>query len=206
MSDQLAIGEGVDGDYGFSPTFLDELPPTKWVQWEPVYLDIVGECTFKAHPCQLCGKAKTNADHKAGGPCKFKRKNGCRECGKPKSDDAHMGLPPSLNVLGSGNPQIYMGLKDRWKALLTKHLEASELPRGCAKIMVEGELTFPAEPRAGAGRDQGNFRVILEKALGDALVDGGWLEDDRWEMYEFGNLAYSVEPGVSATHLLLLPG
>jgi hypothetical protein len=39
---------------------------------------------------------------------------------------------------------------------------------------VEGEVSFGD----GRERDQGNHRVIVEKALGDALVRGGYLPDD----------------------------
>jgi hypothetical protein len=66
---------------------------------------------------------------------------------------------------------------------------------------VEGEVTFPDTGR----RDQGNYRVILEKALGDALVTGGWLRDDSWDHYEFGGLTMRVWPGESATRLMIFP-
>jgi hypothetical protein len=52
-----------------------------------------------------------------------------------------------------------------------------------------GLCCFPDRIR----RDQGNFRYFIEKALGDALVAGGWLEfgglaDDDWDHYEFGGM------------------
>jgi hypothetical protein len=67
---------------------------------------------------------------------------------------------------------------------------------------VEGEVSFGD----GRDRDQGNHRVIVEKAVvGDALVRGGFLPNDTWSRYEFGGLQWHDEPGVSRTRLLLFP-
>jgi hypothetical protein len=46
---------------------------------------------------------------------------------------------------------------------------------------------------------------MVEKAMGDALTTGGYLEDDDWSRYEFGGLAYRYEKGVSRTRLLVFP-
>jgi hypothetical protein len=80
-------------------------------------------------------------------------------------------------------------------------LEASGLPKGLRRVVVEGEVSFPDR----AKRDQGNYRVLLEKVLGDVLVDGGWLDDDDWDRYEFGNLQRRDEGRVSRTRLMLFP-
>lgn len=143
--------------------------------------------------------------------CHFKKKEGkkrgCQRCGLAKGHVAHIGAPPSLNVFGGGPTRVYLGMKQTWQRLLTTKLEESGLPRGLQRVVVEGEVTFPDRGR----RDQGNFRVLLEKALGDALVrgyedmEGGWLADDDWLSYEFGGLAYNYEHGVSRTRLLLFP-
>jgi hypothetical protein len=45
----------------------------------------------------------------------------------------------------------------------------------------------------------------VEKALGDALVEGGWLEDDDWSRFEFGGLAAVYERGVSRTRIMVFP-
>jgi hypothetical protein len=96
-----------------------------------------------------------------------------------------MGAPPSIRALGSGNQWAYQNLKHTWQNALADELKTT-LPRGLAHVSVEGECCFPDAGR----RDQGNFRFFLEKALGDALTEGGWLEDDDWSRYEFGGLAY----------------
>ena len=62
-------------------------------------------------------------------------------------------------------------------------------------------MCFPTRVR----RDQGNYRFILEKALGDALKEGGWLEDDNWALFEFGNLGYVYEKGRSWTEVVIFP-
>lgn len=145
--------------------------------------------------------------------CHFKRKPdedghkrlGCACCGKAKADRVHMGQPPSVNPLvsgvGSGNAQMYAAQKRQWEALLGDLLAASDLPKGLVHVLAEGEATFPTRQR----RDQGNHRFMLEKALGDALTAGGYIEDDDWTRYEFGNLIASYEKDVSATRLVLFP-
>jgi hypothetical protein len=135
--------------------------------------------------------------YKSKGP----RMRGCAVCGEAKTHEGHLGAPPSLNVLGSGNQFVYHNMKAAWQALLVERLRESSLPTGLAHVLAEGECTFPDRRR----RDQGNHRFMLEKALGDALQQGGWLSDDCWESYEFGGLACRFEKGVSRTRLLLFP-
>jgi hypothetical protein len=128
-----------------------------------------------------------------------KTKRGCATCRQAKTHPDHLGAPPSLNVLGSGSQFGYINMKKAWQALLTEALERSGLPKGLQHVLVEGHCTFPDRHR----RDQGNHRFMLEKALGDALVAGGWLEDDDWTRYEFGGLAAAYEKGVSRTRLMV---
>lgn len=171
---------------------------------EPVFLEVRAECTaFREKPCKACGLPKSNRAHtpKKTATCAFRAQRGCATCGRFKKDRAHFGAPPSLNVFGSGDPGWWQGLKEQWSEVLREELERSDLPRGLFGVFVEGEAVFPQ----AAGRDQGNFRVLLEKALGDVLASGGWIEADTWDRYEFGNLVQRIEPGVSATRLVLMP-
>jgi hypothetical protein len=62
-------------------------------------------------------------------------------------------------------------------------------------------MTFPDRRR----RDEGNFRFFLEKALGDALVSGGWLADDDGARFSFGSVAFRYERGVRRVRLSLFP-
>lgn len=174
---------------------------------EPVFIEQVAECTFKAKPCGLCGKPKSNTLHRKknveeGLPfCRWKRQNGCARCGRAKGDLAHFGAPESFNVFAGRDPNVYRSLMDTWKAILVPLLEASELPKGLAHVLVEGEVSFGD----GRERDQGNARVLIEKALGDALVSAGYLPADTWGHYEFGGYQRTEEHGVSAVRLVLFP-
>lgn len=140
---------------------------------------------------------------------KEQRAKGCghvlesgKRCGRAKTNPLHHGPPPSLNVQGSGaNHFAYQNAKKAWMERLTELLEGSDLPRGLAGVFVEGEATFPDRIR----RDQGNFRYFVEKALGDALKAGQWIEDDDWERYEFGRLAKRYEKGVASMRLMIFP-
>lgn len=145
--------------------------------------------------------AKTNEIHKPGGGCKFRKKLGCANCGANRGDPIHFGAPPSINVLGSGDPMLYQSIKQRWQAIFSACLDGTTLPRGLAHIAVDGVATFPDRAR----RDQGNYRALIEKALGDAFVEGGWLDDDDWTHYEFGSLSYAYEAGRSSTQLFIFP-
>jgi hypothetical protein len=129
-------------------------------------------------------------------------KKGCAVCGRAKTNMDHVGVPKSLNVHGSGaNRFVYQAQKKAWAERLTELLLACGLPRGLGHVHVEGQLCFPDRTR----RDQGNYRFMVEKSLGDALKEGGWLPDDDWSHYEFGGLAYRYEAGVSFTRLMLMP-
>lgn len=155
----------------------------------PVEIEILRRCHFKAKPKH---------------PDTGKKQLGCAACGLAKSHRDHLGQPPSLNVFGSGNAMAYQGMKRTWTTLLLALLNASTLPKGLARVVVEGEVTFPRRA-SSKGPDQGNYRAPLEKVLGDVLEAGGWLSNDNWESYEFGGLAYRYERGVSRTRLLLFP-
>ena len=174
---------------------------------QPVMLELVRECHFKQKPCALCGEAKGHRNHtpKKTATCKGRWPRGCLRCGRNKGDRAHYGAPESFNVLasgkGSGNAMVYASLKERWQGFLLDLLADSGL-QPQERIYVEGEITFPDNRD---DRDQGNFRVVIEKALGDALQEGGYLVRDDWSRYEFGGLTMKVEPGVSATRLMLFP-
>jgi hypothetical protein len=146
--------------------------------FEPVTLEHVRDHAFEKHAnrgCQVCGRAKTHPEHH--------------------------GYPPSLNALGDGNRFMYRSLKETWEGLLVALLTEADLSSTFSRVVAEGEITFPDRRR----RDQGNHRFLLEKALGDALVTGGWLADDDWDHFEFGGLAQRYEKGVARTRLMLFP-
>lgn len=135
----------------------------------------------------------------------IKRKDGrqrCEQCGRGKLVMVHIGVPPSLNVYGSrGAARAYNELKSRWEGRLGELLAATDLPKGLGYVFAEGQMIFPDRRK----RDQGNYRFMVEKALGDALQAGGWLADDSWEHFEFGRLRYAYVKDECATAITLHP-
>lgn len=132
-------------------------------------------------------------------------KGRCAICGRRFGVLEHLGAPPSLNVGGSGsNHFAYQQSKHDWQGLFVDLLTRSCLPRGLAAVSAEAQLCFPDRIR----RDQGNFRYLIEKALGDALVDGGWLTDDSFfpeRRYAFGDVEGVYVKGQSWMRLMLFP-
>jgi hypothetical protein len=173
----------------------------------PVELVLTQTCRFKHKDCAECGKAKSNRAHrKKDGDHPYKRTMGCARCGRLKKDDAHLEVVPSLRMLGSGDPRTYMAMKERLEEAFTEALDESGLPRGLEGVTVEAMVTIGDRSK----RDEGNVRFFLEKALGDALVAGGWLEDDQFypvRRYSFGQIQAQHDPGVVAElRLMIFPG
>lgn len=114
-------------------------------------------------------------------------------------DVAVLECPPSLNdVAGQGTRYRWIAAKKHWYGVLSTALQAAGM-EPCASVYVEGRITFPNRIK----RDQGNYRSPLEKFLGDSLQRGGYLPDDDWQHYQFGDLQAGYEPRVSRTDLVL---
>lgn len=95
------------------------------------------------------------------------------------------GTPPSFNAIGyRSHWAVGRRHKLQWQEWISTALMVEQVPRGLTSVTAAAEIRFKARRR----RDEGNFRVILEKALGDALVEGGYLEDDTSEQFRFGAL------------------
>jgi hypothetical protein len=95
------------------------------------------------------------------------------------------GTPPSFNAVGyRSHWAVSRKHKLQWQGWLALALMEQKVPRRLQSVKVSATLRFKQRRR----RDEGNFRVILEKALGDALVEGGWLPDDTADLYRFGAL------------------
>jgi hypothetical protein len=93
--------------------------------------------------------------------------------------------PPSFNDVGYRTHwAVARGHKRRWQDQLALLLLAKRVPRPLARVDVTATIYFTERRR----RDEGNFRVIVEKALGDALQEGGWLPDDTPDFYRFGKV------------------
>lgn len=109
--------------------------------------------------------------------------------------------PRSINALGTrGSWKARHYGKKALQRELESYLMVHGVPRGCVSAVASAELRFPTKRR----RDEGNYREPLEKALGDALVNGGWLPDDTPEHYRFERLEFVDEPGAAYTRISLM--
>jgi hypothetical protein len=98
-------------------------------------------------------------------------------------------LPPSLNEVATAHWRKYNRAKKQWQQVFEGLLMAENLPRPLLVVRAQALLSTPNHH----GKDEGNFRFFLEKSLGDALVNGGWLLDDTcWpiDYYRFGRLDF----------------
>lgn len=109
--------------------------------------------------------------------------------------------PRSINALGTrGSWKARHYAKKGLQSELETYLMVSGLPRNLTSVVASAALRFPTRRR----RDEGNFREPLEKALGDALVNGGWLTDDTPEHFRFERLEFVDEPGAAYTRISLM--
>jgi hypothetical protein len=171
---------------------------------EPVVIEWTQRCSYKSKPCKRCGRPKSNPVHRKpdkGGTCEFQRQLGCDRCGKARKHADHFGAPESFNIFAGRRPEVYRSQLASWEEMLSPLLAASGLPKGLDHVLVEGRVSFGNEHE----HDQGNHRVILEKALGDVLEADGYLPSDSWDHYEFGGFQREEQPGVSRVELMLFP-
>jgi hypothetical protein len=104
--------------------------------------------------------------------------------------------PPSLNTMDyRSNWRHGRRVKQAWMRDLGMLMLSEQLPKGLSRVDATAVVRFPTRRR----RDEGNYRAMLEKALGDVLVDGGWLPDDTPDRYRFGGLEFDEEPGPART-------
>lgn len=102
--------------------------------------------------------------------------------------------PPSMNTSASGyrgNPHKAARVKKTWEGVLMVMLLQGKVPKDMTWCQVSCELRFPQKRT----RDEGNFRMLIEKALGDALQQGGYLVDDDPAHYRFTELSFDPERG-----------
>lgn len=120
--------------------------------------------------------------------------------------------PKSLNQLGArGNPRLFHREKKSWEEELALTMIAEGLPgwpKGPQLHRVDARAVLRF--RSNRRRDEGNFRVLLEKALGDALRghigawrEGKWIPDDTPDHYSFKALEISPDLGPARTLITL---
>jgi hypothetical protein len=110
-------------------------------------------------------------------------------------------VPPSMNKIGGHSSHWrYQFHKKKWNdligyTLIAVHGRTPLIPT----VRVTALLRFPTNRR----RDEGNFRMMLEKAMGDILQSGGWLPDDTPDYYRFGEVTIEDEIGPNRTILFI---
>lgn len=96
------------------------------------------------------------------------------------------GTPPSFNKVGhSGNRWAWSREVKKWKGYCMIGLLEARVPKTLAFVRASAVCHFTTNRK----RDEGNYRTILEKALGDAL-QLGWLDDDDPDHFEFGRVRF----------------
>ena len=114
--------------------------------------------------------------------------------------------PPSINQVAVGRAAsrgagiAATRAKKRLQSDLEAMLLAERVPRPLSFVEATACLRFA---KRSSRRDEGNYRTPIEKALGDALVNGGWLSDDTPDTFRFGRLTFDPDPGEPRTQLLL---
>lgn len=104
--------------------------------------------------------------------------------------------PPSFNAVGhSGSRWTWTKAEKKWKEIVEGAMLSTGFPRDWDHISVKVRLTFPTKTR----RDEINYRVILEKATGDALVNGKWIPDDVPEHFVFEGVHFEQQAGPKRT-------
>lgn len=118
--------------------------------------------------------------------------------------------PASLNKLSRTTKWAVF---HRHKTALQNDIELMLLvPLGAGfrleRVHAEATLRFPSRRR----RDEGNYRALLEKALGDALTgdvkawpEGRWLVDDTPEHFTFGAVEFEIGPSSTELRLSCTP-
>lgn len=110
--------------------------------------------------------------------------------------------PPSMNTNKIRSDwRGFHNVKKAWQRMIEVELMGLALPRPIPRVgplRADVVLTFPTKHR----RDSENFRPVLSKALGDALVNGGWLADDTDEHWRL-TLINDRDRGKATTYVRL---
>lgn len=109
-------------------------------------------------------------------------------------------IPPSFNAVGSrGGQMAFHRKKKEWQGIFETLLMSTGFPREWDQITALVRLRFPDKRK----RDEGNFRVLIEKALADALVNGRWIPDDDPEHFWLERVHFEQQVGKPLTTIEL---
>jgi hypothetical protein len=112
-------------------------------------------------------------------------------------------IPPSANrtnpMGGAAAAGNYAREKSRWEGVITMLFMAHHIPRNLERVEAEVEFRWPTNHR----RDIGNFKGMLEKAMGDGLVKAGWLKDDDTDRFDVVKFTRAKENGPKRTQIMV---
>lgn len=107
-------------------------------------------------------------------------------------------LPDSYNVTKGAHWAKAGRSKQKLQADMESMLMGLRMPRPLpGPCFAFATLIVPVK----RDRDEGNFRTPLEKSLGDALQNGGWLPNDTPDFFRFGSVNFELKQGVSETRI-----
>lgn len=104
-------------------------------------------------------------------------------------------VPKSLNqVSKAAHWSVFQNEKKRLEGEMFIAMLEAKVPKPLVRVHAEAVLNFKTHRR----RDEGNYRSILEKALGDTL-QLQWLPDDTPEHFTFGAVQFEKIAGSVGT-------
>lgn len=104
-----------------------------------------------------------------------------------------------MNTNAVRNWRTFARHKKRWEGLLGMLILKERVPKGASHVKASADMRF----RVSRKRDEGNFRMVIEKALGDVLQTMGIIPDDTPEHYEFGHVEFLDKGGMNQTRIIL---
>lgn len=100
------------------------------------------------------------------------------------------GVPGSANKKRGQHWTGTRGEKGEWEGIFALLAMKEKLPRHCRFLNIEVDLIFTTP---NTRRDAENFRQPIVKPLNDALVKGGWIEDDTEDFIVVNRITISKE-------------
>lgn len=106
--------------------------------------------------------------------------------------------PPSMNDNKiRSNWRGFHTHKKSWQTEIEKLLMLCRAPRDSQRALVGAFIRF--DRRMSRPPDPSNYRGLIDKAAGDALVNFGAIPDDDSQHYFFGGVEFDLEKGPSRT-------
>lgn len=107
----------------------------------------------------------------------------------------------SFNRLGTrGSNFAFRDEKQALQEEIGRELMVKGVPRGYQRAIAGASMRFDKD---ASRRDSGNYTPLLEKALGDALANGGWIPDDDATRFCFVGVEFEDDVGPSRVTIVV---